>query len=99
MNSNPGGCPVLYATPPMRIGKKEWRCIVKPWRDGSRCTVYEFRCPEWQGIPAGRWMNQCEWPGWDGNDTYLGLPKSLEKLYRKHEKEISEALAAFHLVA
>ena len=78
-----------YATPALRIGDHEWRCIVVPfWLDTQqRATRYQFR------LPGGAWRSHREWPNYDINEgMQLGLPKQLSRLYRDYRGEIE-----FHL--
>lgn len=78
----------LYTSPAMRLGKQDWRVVVRPFYLGGYCTEYQFR-----SSGADRWRTATEWPGYDGDDTYNGLPRSLERLYRKHHAEVRAALA------
>lgn len=68
---------IHYATNAQKNGRYEWRCIVIDFFLGGRCTKYQFRYADYE--TKHDWCNQEEWPKFNGNDTYLGLPKSLEK--------------------
>lgn len=87
----------LYISPPMIIGKHEWCCVVYRHAKYGACTEYHWRklYPQsWaQGLPPDRWRSQENWPRHDTNDTYGGLPRSLQKLYLRHRQEIEAALA------
>lgn len=75
----------LFESPPMKIGKHEWRVVVKPssYYQGN-CTEYQFR-----RIGATYWMPGSEWPRYDINDgMYLGMPRSLVRLYERHKAEL-----------
>jgi len=78
----------LYTSEPMTIGKTHWRVGVASYEIGrgeSLCTFYEWsKCGHY-------WNDSRQWPTYDGNDTYNGLPKSLEKLYYR-EKEMIDHL-------
>jgi hypothetical protein len=78
----------LYATPPMSIGNHEWRMIVHPSRHGGNATAHQ-----WRRLGADAWRDSQEWPGYNPHDgTYEGLPKSLTKLYARHQGQIAAAL-------
>ena len=87
----------LYISPPLVIGKHEWRCVVYRHSQYGACTDYHWRKiipPSWQAdFGPGRWASQEDWPRYDTNDTYGGLPRSLRKLYLRHQTEIEAALA------
>jgi hypothetical protein len=104
MTEAPGSLPdtyymnlALYISPPMAIGKHEWCCVVYRHSQYGACTDYHWRKlyrESWvQGLPRDRWRPQEEWPRYATNDTYGGLPRSLEKLYLRHRQEIEGALA------
>src|SRR5689334_8485785 len=88
---------ILYATPPMRIGKHEWRMTVQPSRYGrGNVTEYQWRPadasarPEEYRVP---WKGEEDWPRYNSHDgMYAGLPRTLKKLYGQHEAEIKAAL-------
>lgn len=78
---------VLFQSPAMTIGKHEWRIVVIPSRYSGNCTEYQFRRTGHQ-----HWQDSNNWHGYNINDTYLGMPKSLLRLYRSHKAEIVAAL-------
>lgn len=83
----------IYETPPFVIGRHEWRCIVrfygKNWKTGERqnCTEYH-----WRRIGETAWRRSQEWPTYNPNDTYMGTPRSLMKLWTKYQEQIAAAL-------
>jgi len=68
----------LYTSPPMQIGQHLWRMKIDRYDDKRLCTSYEF-----QDESGSFWHRGQEWRGYDINDTYLGLPKGLAKLYER----------------
>jgi hypothetical protein len=87
--------PHLYESQPMTIGKHEWRVIVRPHYQGGNCLEYQWRRLDTFGLPAAfrdPWRGEEEWPGWNGNDTYCGLPRTLEKLYRREKAALDRHL-------
>jgi hypothetical protein len=77
----------LYESAPMQIGKHGWRAVVKPSPYGVYVIEYQ-----WRTSSAAQWRTVTEWPRWNGNDTYCGLPKSLATLYRRNQQAIQHAL-------
>ena len=81
-----------FTSNPMKIGKHEWRVLVTDLYLGGRCTRYEWRTPSYTlggyTHPASVWCSDQDWPTYDTNDTYHGLPRSLDRLYRTNEAEI-----------
>jgi antirestriction protein ArdC len=69
----------LYVSPPMQIGSHLWRLRIERSGQG-RCTRYEF-----QDDSGAFWRCQREWGRYDINDTYLGLPVGLKKLYEREK--------------
>ncbi|MEQ9448210.1 MAG: hypothetical protein RLN70_04780, partial [Rhodospirillaceae bacterium] len=71
---------IHYSTNPMKLGNHEWRCLVVGFYRGGRCTKYQWRKPACTigdyTQPAGRWKNAQDWPSFNSDDTYHGLPKS-----------------------
>jgi len=76
-----------FETSPFLIGKHEWRLQVKDFYLGGRCTSYQ-----WRRVGGEFWEPSTTWPRFDPNDTYDGLPKSLERLYYANEHKILKAL-------
>lgn len=75
----------LFESQPMKIGKHEWRVVVMPsrYRQGN-CTEYQFR-----RIGDNYWKPGYDWPRYDINDgMYLGMPRSLVRLYDRHKSEL-----------
>lgn len=81
----------LYTSPPMRIGKHWWRCIVYRHPIYAACTQYQWvrAGVSWTGE---KWRSDRDWPRFNGNDTDLGLPRSLGKLYEKFAADIQASL-------
>jgi hypothetical protein len=78
----------LYVSPIMRVVQHDWRLQIE--RSGrGMVTKYEF-----QDKDSPIWRRSQEWHGYDINDTYLGLPKGLVKLYERERP----ALVKFGLV-
>ena len=71
----------------MKIGKNRWRCRVEAHPTYGAVTNYQ-----WFDESLGFWRDSTHWPTYDDNDSYDGLPKSLENLYRRHEPAILEAM-------
>jgi len=78
---------IYFETAPFLIGRYEWRLLVKAFYFGGRCTSYQ-----WRRIGEEVWKDARDWPRFDLNDTYEGLPKSLEKLYVANEQKILKVL-------
>ncbi len=65
----------LHLSEPMQIGHHQWRLLIE--RNGrGKCTRYE-----WQKPDETLWRRSQEWSSHNINDTYLGLPRGLAKLY------------------
>jgi len=71
----------------MRIGKQRWRCRVEMDDRYGALTNYQ-----WFDERKGFWRDSVHWPRYDANDSNEGLPKSLAKLYRVHQRPILQAL-------
>ena len=69
----------LYTSPSMTIGQHEWRMLIERSGRGA-VTRYEF-----QDESGAFWHRSQEWPRYDINDTYLGLPLGLAKLYEREQ--------------
>jgi hypothetical protein len=65
----------LHVSAPMQIGNHRWRLLIERHGRG-KCTRYE-----WQKPDETLWRRSQEWPTHNINDTYLGLPRGLAKLY------------------
>ena len=79
---------ILFESTPLLIGKHEWRVIVRPFYLGGNCLEYQWRPAPMPGLPegmAGHWRGERDWPHWNGDDTYCGLPKTLRKLYHREK--------------
>ena len=85
----------LFASPPRRIGKREWRVVVCHFNenDGGPFVEYEWRDPAYANLePAGPWKPMSNYPGHDSNDgTWAGCPKTLRTLYQVNRDHIHEA--------
>jgi transposase len=77
----------IFESGGMAIGKHEWRIVVRKSRHGGNCTEYQFR-----RLGQVTWQGSRAWPAYNINDTYLGLPKSLRRLYGSYWTEIQAAL-------
>ena len=76
---------VYFMSRPMQIGLHEWRLNIRDFDIGGKihvCTEYEWRRGD------GPWRKAREWPTYDGNDTYNGLPRSLAKLYEANKAAV-----------
>ena len=74
----------LFESPPMKIGKHEWRVVVMPSRYSGNCTEYQFR-----RIGECHWKPQQEWPDYDINDgMYGGMPRTITRLYERHKAKL-----------
>lgn len=76
-------------TPSVKIGKNEWRLIVRPSNYGpGLCTEYEWRKPGEQ-----YWRGQRSFQRYDFNDSNYGLPISIaKKIYYPNLAAIEAAL-------
>jgi antirestriction protein ArdC len=69
----------LHVSQPMKIGQHSWRLLIE--RSGrGMVTRYEF-----QDESGSFWRRSQEWRHYDINDTYLGLPRGLTKLYEREK--------------
>jgi hypothetical protein len=85
----------IYESKPITIGKHEWRVIVRPFYLGGNCTEYQWRPAAMPGLPEGMdeyWRREEDWPSFNGNDTYCGLPRTLRKLYDREKAELDRHL-------
>ncbi len=85
----------IYESRPIAIGKHEWRVIVRPFYLGGNCLEYQWRLAALPGLPEdmpGHWQGEEDWPRWNGDDTYCGLPRSLRKLYDREKAELDRHL-------
>jgi hypothetical protein len=88
----------IYISPPMTIGKHEWCCVVYRHPAYGACTNYHWRRISPPGAldaygPA-RWSPQNEWPRYNSDDTYSGLPRRLLVLWERYRPQIEAALAS-----
>lgn len=68
----------VYASPPMRIGKTDWRLLIRPGFGGGLANAYQWR------DAAGGWRCQREHPRYNPHDgTYAGLPRGLRNLWQR----------------
>jgi len=85
----------IYESKPITIGKHEWRVIVMPFYLGGTCLEYQWRRLDTFGLPAtfrDPWRGEEDWPSFNGNDTYCGLPRTLKKLYDREKAELDRHL-------
>jgi hypothetical protein len=93
-----------FESAPVRIGKHDWRVVVKsgwpgcePWR---RLTEYQWRRVEKlrgsEFESLGPWRPETEWPTYNADDgTYAGCPKSLgDKVFVANQTAIKNAIEA-----
>lgn len=87
-------CTVHYASPPERIGNHEWRIIVVDslYETGARMTKSEWRRlpSEFDRDPV--WHGAQQWPSYGLHRRNNGMPKSLDKVFYRHEQAIRAAL-------
>jgi hypothetical protein len=75
----------LYASEPMIIGKHSWRMKIIRRQNGQTTTRYEF-----MDESGCFWHDQKDWPRYNFNDTYLGLPRGLNKLYEREQVALTK---------
>lgn len=80
--------PVHFVSEPVTIGRHEWRVVVYGNPHFGICQTYEFRRDQ-----TDRWQNEKRWPGYDINDTYSGLPRSLRLLHDRELKDLARFFA------
>lgn len=82
----------LFESLPMWIGKHQWRVVVT----SRGYTEYEFRKQPLRlancTLVDFTWHHSREWPAYDFNDTYYGLPRTLSKLWEANRVEIERIL-------
>lgn len=83
---------IHYISSPMKIGKTDWRLVIK------ECEIYggleegsKRLCTEYQWNKKGQWQPDSKWPTYNINDTYYGMPRRLSKLYDR-EKDMIDFL-------
>lgn len=80
---------VRYISPPIKIGNTHWRLVIKERAAHSNLDEERKRlCTEYQWNDEGRWLLGTEWPAYNINDTYLGMPRRLSKLYEREKATI-----------
>lgn len=84
----------LFQSESARIGKHWWRILVRQGH-GGRHTEYQFRRAE-PNDGLSQWRGQRDWPAYNTNDPYCGLPRTLSKLHKANEQEIRAALDEAH---
>lgn len=84
----------VFASEPMLVGKHLWRIVVEPSRWAKFTGVANCSDHQWKRAsdPHGVWRNAKEWPAYDGDDTYDGLPKGLQKLWEREYPNIYHLL-------
>lgn len=86
--------PTFFESEPMRIRNHEWRIIVFQTLSYGRCTRYQWRpVNTLAGLPPARWRNDTDWPRYNSDDTYNGLPRSLMRLYKQNLNKVKKSLA------
>lgn len=81
---------VFYTSPAITIGSTEWRLQIRESAasPGSKVTVYQFRGSLYRGL-SKQWHDARYWPSYDFNDTYLGLPPKLVKLWEQQQRVLA----------
>jgi len=82
---------IYYASPTRLIGRHHWRMVVENSRYGGRCTDWQ-----WQRMGCEDWHPSKEWPRYNADDTYDGLPRSLQPFYDTFSHAALAMLAGFH---
>jgi len=70
----------LYVSQPMQIGQHMWRMAIDRGDRGGIITRYEY-----QDESKAFWHSERDWYAYNINDTYLGLPRGLSKLYAREK--------------
>lgn len=87
---------VFWTSEPMQIGKTFW--LVSLYYnniDKSFFTGFHYHDPHFKRyIPCDEWKAEEDHPSYNSNGTFNGLPKTLVKLYKKHEKIISKVISS-----
>lgn len=97
------GKPIAFSTPPCLIGKHEWRCVVyhdPNWsgveknKDGFAIVKEprNFSDWEWRNPGENAWKARQDWPHYNSNDSFDGLPRTLQSIWNKYEAEIAAAV-------
>lgn len=84
-----------YITPPMRIGRTWWRCVVFSHATYGRCTEYQWIRDDPSGFYHGDcWRAGNQWPSYERNhnNSNGGLPAGLSRLYARYRQQIQAAL-------
>lgn len=93
-----GDAVILFASPPHKVGKHEWRFLVyetaRPMYGRRRFTSWEWRRLPMAGWSPETWKAPRAWPSYDGNDTYDGLPRTLCRIFRLYQDRVREILTA-----
>jgi hypothetical protein len=87
----------LHVSQPMLIGKHEWRLRIFNHPTYGPCTTFE-----WRRAGSDGWNPQRQWPSYDINHTYLGVPRGLDRLYDReidHVIRLIPEAAARHAMA
>lgn len=88
--------PILYATPPAKIGKHEWRCVVFTDSFYGNCTTWEFRDLregwELETFGVDKWRAETEYRTHSYHKSDHGLPKGTTTIYYRHQAAIMAAI-------
>lgn len=85
----------IWSSPPLAIGKHEWRARVYQHDRYGPCLTYQWRPAD----PIKRlgygdvdgWSDMCRWPRYNHNNgETAGCPKNLRKLYDQHRDTIRD---------
>jgi hypothetical protein len=91
---------IHFASEPVKIGKHEWRVIVRPCNANHAdilVTEYQWREALHPQLPAtwvDSWKSEVYWPTYNADDgTHAGCPKSIaKKVWEPNKKKIEELL-------
>ena len=78
---------ILYSSPPMVIGDHRWRAEVCGHATQGAHLHYQYE------VSPGCWYDEQQWPDYDPDNSYGGLPCALSELYLAYVREIVAALA------
>lgn len=81
--------PIRYISQPIKIGNTHWRLVIKE-RTAYNGLEEDLNrlCTEYQWNEDGQWQPGSKWPAYNINDTYLGMPRRLSKLYEREKETI-----------
>ena len=85
----------IWKSKPISYSGTEWRVVVYDrgarYAIGGQTIFTDYEWLDYSRSDRGNWTTSKEWPSYDHNDTYDGLPKPmLDKLYNANRNKISE---------